>query len=97
MKISFAPEAAKDLDEAVEWYEAEGKGFGKRFAKTIDESVLRIARYPFFGTEVKTGIYRSLVKRYPYAVYYAIQDGEIMIYAIAHLHRRTFYWSSRIG
>ena len=69
----------------------------KLFATTIDESVLRIARYPYFGTEVKTGVYRSLVKRYPYAAYYAIQDDEIMIYAIAHLHRKTFYWSSRIG
>ena len=54
MRISFAPEAAKDLDDAVEWYESERKGLGKLFAKTIDESVLRIARYPFFGTEVKT-------------------------------------------
>jgi plasmid stabilization system protein ParE len=96
VKINFAPEAAKDLDEAVEWYEAERKGLGKRFAKTI-EAVLRIARYPFFGTEVKTGIYRSLVKRYPYAEYYSIQADEIMIYAIAHLHRKTFYWSSRLG
>ena len=97
MKISFVPEAAKDLGDAVEWYEAERKGLGKSFAKTIDESVLRIARYPFFATEVKAGIFRSLVKRYPYAVYYAIQEDDIMIYAIAHLHRKTFYWSSRLG
>ena len=97
MKISFVPEAAKDLDDAVEWYEAERKGLGKSFAKTSDESVLRIARYPFIGTEVKAGVYRSLVKRYPYALYYAILDDEIMIYAIAHLHRKTFHWSSRLG
>jgi plasmid stabilization system protein ParE len=97
VNIRFVPEAAKDLDDAVEWYEAERKGLGKRFARIVDESILRIARYPIFASEVKPNIYRSLVKRFPYSIYYALDSDGILIYAIAHLHRKPLYWSSRIG
>jgi hypothetical protein len=63
VKIRFVPEAAKDLGDAFEWYESERKGLGKRFVLMVEESILRIARYPLFNTEVKPDIYRSLVKR----------------------------------
>ena len=97
MKIRFVPEAAKDLGDAFEWYESERKGLGKRFVLIVDEAVLRIARYPLFNTEVKPDIYRSLVKRFPYAIYYTLDADGILVYAIAHLHRKSVYWSSRIG
>ena len=97
MTIRFVPEAAKDLGDAFEWYESERKGLGKRFVLIIDESVLRSARYPLFNTEVKPDIYRSLVKRFLYAIYYTIGADGILVYAIAHLHRKSFWWSSRIG
>ena len=96
MNIRFVPEAVKDLDDAFEWYESEQKGLGKRFVLIINESILRIARYPLFNTKVKPNIYRSLVKRFPYAIYYTPDADGILIYAIAHLHRKSFYWSSRI-
>ena len=58
MNIRFVPEAVKDLDDAFEWYESEQKGLGKRFVLIIDESILRIARYPLFNTKVKPAFYQ---------------------------------------
>ena len=90
------PEAAKELDEAVYWYENEKAGLGYRFASVVDETVLRCVRYPKFNTEVRLGIYRALVKRFPYGIFYGV-DGDILtIYAIGHLHREPFYWTPRL-
>ncbi len=95
MKIRFAPESQVDLDDAVQWYEHEQRGLGRRFAQVVDETVLRIARFPRFNTEVKPRIYRALVRRFPYGVFYGIEENVVMIYAIAHLHRKPFHWGDR--
>ncbi len=97
MKIEFAPEAAQELDEAVKWYENEKEGLGYRFAHVVDETILRCVRYPAFNTEVKPGIYRALVKRFPYGIFYGIDGTVLTIYAVSHLHREPFYWSPRTG
>jgi hypothetical protein len=63
----------------------------------VDEVILRTAQYPLNNTKVKPQIYRALVKRFPYAIYYTLETNGILIYAIAHLHRKPFYWASRIN
>ncbi len=97
MKIQFAPEASKDLDDAVAWYNAEKEDLGYRFAHVVDETILRAARYPYFNTEVDPGVHRALVKRFPYAVFYSVTDDVLMVYAVGHMHRMPFFWGSRIG
>ena len=92
MIIKFTEEAGKDLDDAVKWYEIECRGLGVRFASVIDETLSRIIRYPQFNTEVKAGIYRALVNKFPYSIFYSIEDGFIQIDAVAHHHRLPFYW-----
>ncbi len=97
MKIKFHPYAESEIDEAVKWYDEQVEGLGGRFVKTLDENILRIARYPRFNTEVSKGIYRSLVKCFPYCIYYEIGKDDIIIYAIAHMHRKPSYWKTRMG
>ena len=97
MKIEFAPEAAKELDEAVKWYENEKAGLGFRFAHVVDETILRCVRYPLFNSEVKPGIFRALEKRFPYGVFYGFEGSSLTVFAIAHLHREPFYWTVRIS
>ena len=99
MKILFAVEASKELDDAVNWYNEEKDGLGYDFVKIVDETILRIARYPYFNTEIRSGVYRALVKRFPFGVYYSVDDNSdtLYIYAIAHLHRKPMYWVKRIS
>ena len=40
MKIFFDPLAYAELEDAVEWYEHEKSGLGKKFRDEIDESIL---------------------------------------------------------
>ena len=40
---------------------------------------------------------RFLVSRFPYGIYYTIEGGGIVIWAVKHLHRDPDYWQERRG
>jgi plasmid stabilization system protein ParE len=96
--IRFAPEADQDLKDAVHWYKEEGnEELVSRFTEKIDETIGRMVKFPQFNTEVKPGIYRALVNKFPYSIYYSVIDETLEIYAVAHQHRMPFYWINEDG
>ena len=92
MKIVFSVFAAKELDDAVDWYEDIQVGLGSRFGRTIHDTLSRILKHPKLNSEISKGIYRAIVKKFPYGIIYSIEDDEIIVLAIAHFHRKPNYW-----
>ena len=52
-------------------------------------------QFPNLNPVIIKDIRRALVSVFPYGVIYSIENEAIEIYAIAHLHRRPFYWKKR--
>jgi plasmid stabilization system protein ParE len=96
MKIKFLDYAVKELDDTFEWYEAQQKNLGTQFLREFDTATKRICAYPTAYAVLSGNIRRSLIKRFPYGVLYAIEDQTIIIVAIAHLHRQPNYWLDRL-
>ncbi len=46
MKIKIHELAAQEFDEAIEWYELQSKGLGKRFKKSVNSQLKRIKQNP---------------------------------------------------
>ena len=46
MKIKIHELAANEFDEAIEWYELQSKGLGKRFKKIVMNHIKRIKQNP---------------------------------------------------
>ena len=42
-------------------------------------------------------IRRCLMNQFPYAVIFLCRPEEIVVVAIAHMHRRPFYWLDRLS
>ena len=51
----------------------------------------------FYYQELSESIRRCLVAKFPYAIIYHhdLDQNEILILAVGHLHRRPDYWTSR--
>ncbi len=45
MKIRIHELATKEFDDAIIWYDQQSEGLGKRFKKTVKDSILTV---PFF-------------------------------------------------
>ena len=95
MSFSFHPEAEQELTEAVQYYEEIEPGLGNDFAVEAFAAVQRAIAYPRAWTILEGEVRRSFVKRFPYGVLYAEEDGGILILAVMHLHRHPDYWKER--
>ena len=96
MTYKFLDIAKIELDEAFEYYETLQIKLGYRFINEVKGSIQRIINFPKAWQQITQNTRRCLVKNFPYGVIYQILDNEILIVAIANLHRKPDYWNDRI-
>lgn len=95
MQLELAPEANADINEAVAWYFEADQDLGVRFAIEVRRMINHIAEYPDASTEIKPGIRRAVLHRFPYSVFYAVGDELIEVFAVVHQHRDPARWRKR--
>ena len=54
------------------------------------------ANFPLLGIRFQKIMRRCLLKRFPYGVIYHLDEQEILVIAIAHLHRKPEFWRNRL-
>lgn len=96
MKIRFLTLAQREVDDAVNWYEQQTEGLGKRFLDELDRAVRLVKTYPQLATQIEPEIRRSLFTRFPYSLIYGIDGETIVVVAVAHQHREPLYWADRV-
>lgn len=96
MKVKFIPIAKSELDDAVVYYNLQLPGLGQRYKSEAKSTIKRIAIFPKAWVEVKPEIRRCIMHKFPYNIYYAIEDDSIIVLAIAHQHRKPYYWADRV-
>jgi plasmid stabilization system protein ParE len=95
MNIRFLEPARNELDDAVDWYEMEQSGLGQRFLAEIRSVLKRITVFPDSCTAISPGLRRCLTRKFPYMLVYGIEEGTVVIVAVAHMHRAPQYWKGR--
>lgn len=96
MKIRFISPASIELDEAIRYYDHQLLGLGLRFFQEIDAAVERIKFMPEAWTKIGRRTRRCLVKGFPFALLYITEKDEIIVTAVAHLHRDPEYYKDRV-
>ena len=97
MKISFLDVAQQELDEAIEYYNEEVPDLGNDFLGEVLKALDRIGNHPDAWHPSSERTRRCLLRRFPYGVIYQILEKEILVIAIACLHREPNYWQDRIN
>lgn len=95
MKVRFLAPARQEFREAVFAYNAERAGLGDELRDCVWEAIQRIIEYPGAWHPLTGTIRRCRTRRFPYALIYEPGDGEIVLIAVAHLHRAPTYWQER--
>ena len=60
------------------------------------ETLARIRRFPKAWNPYTENTRRCQTRRFPYGIVYQILESEILVVAVAHMHRRPGYWLDRI-
>ena len=96
MKVRFISPANNELDEAVRYYDHQLPGLGFRFFQEVTAAIDRIRFMPEAWTRIGERTRRCLLKGFPYALLYIIEPSEILITAVANLHRNPEHYNDRI-
>jgi plasmid stabilization system protein ParE len=97
MEIRLLDVAQLELDEAVEYYNAESPGLGDRFLIEALAAFERIKQFQRAWHPYTENTRRCQTHRFPYGIVYQILESEILIVAVANLHKRPGYWADRIS
>ena len=96
MKVRFLSPANVELDEAISFYDHELPGLGFRFFQEVNSAINRICLFPEGWAKIGKRTRRCRLKSFPYAVFYFIDKNEIIVLAVANLHRNPKRYKDRI-
>jgi plasmid stabilization system protein ParE len=94
--MTIHPEAQREFDGAIDYYEEVRTGLGREFRDEVMMFVDRIKDNPKRYSIRKLDVRRANLDRFPYSVNYVSEDGDVLIVAIAHHRRKPLYWLARL-
>ena|SRR5579864_1312710 len=94
--LVVAPEAELDIAEAYVWYERRRIGLGEEFLSSVDACIEGIRRQPKMYPLIHETYRRSLVRRFPYAVFYEYAEPNVTVYSVFHTSRDPEKWRERL-
>ncbi len=86
-RLVIRPRAEVDLREARDWYESQRVGLGVEFVAEIDATIQILMRDPQRHPVYYRGFYRVLARRFPYKLFYRLEDDRITVFRILHARR----------
>ena len=86
----------KDIYASQDFYETQSQNLGTYFYDSIicDLDALKF----YAGIHQKYfGFYRMLTKRFPYAIYYDIEDSMVIVHAVLHTRKDLKFIEKRLS
>ncbi|MBI4600660.1 MAG: type II toxin-antitoxin system RelE/ParE family toxin [Planctomycetes bacterium] len=99
--VPFCKEADAELIEAAVWYDGQRGGLGKEFLDDAEQTLSLVVSLPRAWPRIRDApldleIRRALLRRFPYAIVYQVQEERIRVLAVAHQKREPNYWLNRV-
>ena len=81
MKIRILQNAETDLEIGADFYESQREGLGEYFVTSLISDIESLKLYAGIHEQYR-GFYRSISKRFPFAIYYQLRKNAVDIYAV---------------
>lgn len=94
--LQVRAEAEEDLLQACAWYASRKLGLGNRLLDATDQLLERIVAHPEQWAAGYRAVRRAKVPRFPYVVYFLIENSIVEVIAICHGKQHPRSWQSRL-
>ena len=94
MKICILDAAQLDLVSGYRFYESQEEGAGSYFLDSLYADIDSLMFFAGIHQNIEGGYYRLLAKRFPFAVYYRVEEKTVLVYAILDC-RRSPAWNRK--
>jgi plasmid stabilization system protein ParE len=90
MKLKILESAIEDLNRGREFYARHGGAVGEYFLDSLFSDIDSLLLYAGIYQKV-FGYHRLLAKRFPYAVYYLVEEDVAVVYRVLDLRRNPAF------
>jgi len=96
MNVEYHPAIEGELKDIIEYYNRCSQGLGTEFLDEFEQHILRISSMPTRWMIIEADIRRSLMKRFPYVIYFrALENDLLRITVVKHQRKHPYYGRSR--
>jgi toxin ParE2 len=88
MIVRYHELAMREVVETTEHYAQLRDGLGEEFRQELDLVVSMIAKAPYQFEQIRPGMRRCLLRRFPYGVYYRLPDANVVQVVVVKHHSR---------
>ncbi|MFQ5598875.1 MAG: type II toxin-antitoxin system RelE/ParE family toxin [Nitrospiria bacterium] len=82
MKLRYTDKARMDVERAFIWYEKQRRGLGFEWLDCLEAAIQGILRFPKMYPQTHVKFRRSLVRRFPFSIFYTIEKDEIVVHGV---------------
>lgn len=96
LELLIRPEAREDLGEAFAYYESCMPGLGDQFLASVKAALDVVVNQPELYPKVLGDLHRALIRRFPFGVFYLVNQTQLVVVACLHVRRSPSAWKSRL-
>jgi plasmid stabilization system protein ParE len=91
MKLKILELASLEMDDGEEYYNLQQEKLGRSFKKDVQNAIDNIVSFPELYPKIESDLRRCILHRFPYSIFYTVDDDTIVILSIAHQRRKPYY------
>jgi plasmid stabilization system protein ParE len=96
LPILLDSRAEEDIDTAAQWYAEQNPEVALEFLDAVNTAFERLAQFPLAHPEIQLNIRRILTNKFPFCIYYAVDNNYIRVVAVLHIRRSPDTWQKRL-
>ena len=89
--------AELDALEAQAWYELQQSGLGASFNEAFGHALQKLELKPLRYQKIFGPVRRVLLRRFPYLLWFVVEDAEVVVIACTHGKRGRSFIRSVLG
>ena len=87
--------ARNDIEDAARWYESQQPNLGGEYLDEVAAAFEKLAENAQGDPEIHRGTRRLLLQRFPFGIFYRINDNAVIVVAVMHSSRDPNNWKTR--
>jgi hypothetical protein len=94
-KLNIKPQAHRDIQEGIDWYNSQQPRLGIRFHTVIKQEFETLRKNPFFQVRYD-GIRCLPLKKFPYMIHFVVEEENkrIVVLGIINTHKDPARWEN---
>jgi len=91
-RLFISPQAREDIQQAIDYYNSQQKGLGKRFHSEVKRTFSSIKKTPAFQIRY-ADIHCCPMRVFPFMVHYNFEDNIISVWGVVNMAKEPEkYW-----